>query len=268
MPDVTAKPNSLRCKICGGEIINDYLSGSCVCAYCKNTWSMQDLLPEYKNYASAIEKMKKARALLDDKPDVTNCAQAKLLFQSASTECLHTDAIASELHAACKDGMKESEDLKHYATAESHFEKKRYRMALSEYEKIPNVRNSAARIEECKKLQVTERKKNIPFAVIIGLVIPAVLGLLLKEIVGFPILAIIPICLVLVAGIAYAVYREGPLSIVLIVISFLCFVPLVLFMVLAYGFHMDTKSAAITSIVAPIALIVSVGLGVRSERKG
>ena len=268
MPDVTVKTISRKCKICGGELNNDYLAGTCVCAYCKNSWPMEEILPGYAAYASALEKIKKARMLLDDKPDVTSCAQAKMLFQSASTECLHTDEISSELLAVCKNGIKETEDIRHYAVANSHFEKKRYRQALTEYEKIPGVKDSAARIEECRVLAEKERKKNIPFAVVIGLIIPAILGLLLKEVIGVPLFVIIPVCLVLVAATSYAVYREGPLSTVIIVISFLCFVPLLLFMVLAYGFHMETKTAATTAIVAPILLVVSIAMTTRSGGSG
>ena len=75
----------------------------------------------------------------------------------------------------------------------------------------------------------------------------------------------IPVALVLAAGCAYAIYLEGTLAIIIQILSVLSAVPLILFLILAYGFHMDTGPAAVTAIVAPIAVIVVIGL--KPERK-
>lgn len=246
-----------RCRVCGGEIRNDYLSASCVCANCGNKWPMQEMLPDYASHASTVEKIKQARCLMDEKPDVTKISQAKLLLHQASTECLHPDPVSAELLKACKDGIKETEDLRHYAVAVSHMEKKNYRQALSEFERIPNFRDSSKLIEDCKVLAVKDKKKQIPIAIAIGLVIPIVLGVLLYEKTPVPIWAIIPICLALAAGCSYAVYLENTLSIVIIVASFLSAVPLILFMILAYGYGMDSGPAATIAIGAPVALVAA-----------
>ena len=266
MADISSQPATLKCNICGGEIRKDFLTGTAVCAHCGNKWSLSDVVPEYLKYASAIEKIKKAQELLNGKPDVSNVAQAKLLFQNASTECLHTDATSSELLAICKSGQKECEDLRIYATAMGFYDRKSYRQALDEFKKIPGVRDSAAKIEECKVLAEKEKKKLIPLAVIVALIIPTVLGILMKEKLDIPLYVIIPACLVLVAGLTYAVYRGGTLATVVMVLSFICAVPLLIFIVLAYGLHMETGPAASIAIGAPIAFIVAVGLKTSAEK--
>ncbi|MBP5416935.1 MAG: hypothetical protein J6Y58_05340 [Clostridiales bacterium] len=266
MPDISSAPATLKCNICGGEIRKDFLSATAVCAHCGNKWSLSDILPEYLKYSSAIEKIKKAQELLNSKPDVTNVAQAKILFQNASVECLHTDATSSELLAICREGQKNCEDLRHYAVAMGFYDRKSYRQALEEFQKIPGIKDSEAKIEECKVLAEKEKKKLIPIAVIVALIIPTALGVLLKEKVGIPLYVIIPACLVLVAGLTYAVWKGGTLATVIIAVSIICAVPLLLFMVLAYGLHMETGAAASIAIGAPIAFIVAVGLKTSAER--
>ena len=251
-------PINLRCQVCGGTIRNDYLNATCVCANCGNKWAMRDMFPEYEKHASAVEKIQQARSLMEEKPDVTKISRAKMLFQQASTECFHTDSVSAELLKTCKDGMKETELLRHYAVGLSHMEKKSYRQALSEFERVPDYRDSGKLIEECKVLAVKDKKKLIPIAVIIGLIIPTVLGVLLYEKTPVPIWAIIPIGIALAAGCAYAVYQENTLSIVIMVLSFLSAVPLIIFMVLAYGYHMETGPAATIAIGAPVAFIIAV----------
>ena len=61
----------------------------------------------------------------------------------------------------------------------------------------------------------------------------------------------------LAAGCSYAVYLENTLSIVIIVASFLSAVPLILFMILAYGYGMESGPAATIAIGAPVALVVA-----------
>lgn len=260
MSENSTKPISLKCRICGGEIRNDYLSASCVCTHCGNKWPITDFFPDYNRHATAVEKIQHARSLMQEKPDVAKIAQAKLLFQQASTECFHTDAISADLLKTCKEGMKEAEDLRHYATGISHMEKKNYRQALTEFERIPGFRDTNTRVEECKVLAEKDRKKHIPIAIVIGLILPTVIGVLLYEKTPVPLWAIIPVCLVLAAGCAYAVYLEKTLSIVIMVLSFLSAVPLILFMILAYGYHMEPGPAATIAIGAPVAFVIAAAL--------
>ena len=257
MSENSAKPMNLKCSICGGQIKTDFLSASCVCANCGNKWSIQTMLPDYEKHASTIEKIKQARCLMDEKPDVTKISQAKLLLHKASTECLHPDAVSAELLKTCKDGIKEAEDLRHYAVALSHMEKKNYRQAITEFERIPGFRDTDKLVEDCKVLAVKDKKKQIPIAIAIGLVIPIVIGILLYEKTPVPIWGIIPICIALAAGCSYAVYLENTLSVVIIVLSFLSAVPLILFVILAYGYGMETGPAATIAVGAPVALVVA-----------
>ncbi|MBO4747030.1 MAG: hypothetical protein J5607_03080 [Clostridiales bacterium] len=257
MPGINTSSVTLKCSICGGEIRADYLSASCVCAHCGNKQPITDILPEYANHATAVEKIRQARSLMEEKPDVAKISQAKLLLHQASTECFHTDTVSADLLKVCKDGIKETEDLRHYAVALSHMEKKNYRQAITEFERIPGFRDTDKLVEDCKVLAVKDKKKQIPIAIAIGLVIPIVLGVLLYEKTPVPIWAIIPICLTLAAGCSYAVYLENTLSIVIIVASFLSAVPLILFMILAYGYGMESGPAATIAIGAPVALVVA-----------
>jgi len=266
MPEATSAPVTLKCKVCGGDLRNDYLAGACVCAHCGNKWSLEDLVPDYKKYSRAITKINQAKEMLDLKADISSAGQAMLLYKGAMYELTsHTDAIASDLTRVCKEGLERADQTKHYAMGMTHFEKNNFRRALTEFQKVPGFRDADELIEQCKAQVLIERKKRIPLAILIGMVIPLVLCILLKEEVGVPFPALIPIFIILTAGVSYAVYLEGTLSKVILVLSFLSAVPLILFMIMAYGLHMETKTAAVTAVVAPIAVIIL--LAVKPERK-
>ena len=57
---------SLKCKICGGDIRNDYFAGTCVCAHCGNKWDMKDMIPDYEKHARSIELVAKAKEMLEE----------------------------------------------------------------------------------------------------------------------------------------------------------------------------------------------------------
>ena len=266
MPEITSTPVSLKCKVCGGDLRNDYLAGACVCAHCGNKWALEDLVPDYGRYKHALEKINQAKDLLNSKADITSSEQAKLLYKGALLECSKfTDVIGSDLAKVCQEGLDKAEKTRHYAMGKTHFDKKNYRRALSEFEKIPGFRDVDELVEQAKVGAIAERKKTIPLAILVGMVIPAVLAILLKEKAGLPLAVVLPVFFVLTAGISYAVYLQGTLATVIIVLSILSAVPLILFMILAYGFHMDTGAAAVTSVVAPIAVIIL--LAIKPERK-
>jgi len=265
MPEGTT-PATLKCKICGGDIVNDYLAGACVCSHCGNKWSLQDLIPDFSKYTRIVEKMNRAKEMLAGKADVATAGQAMLMFKTAAAECAsYPDAIASDLMRVCKEGEVHCEQVKHYAKGMSYFDKKTYRRALTEFEQIPDYQDSAEKIEKCKKLVLAERKKRIPLAIVMGLILPTILCIFLREKVGLSLAIDIPLALVLAAGCAYAIYLEGTLAIIIQILSVLSAVPLILFLILAYGFHMDAGPAAITAVVAPIAVIVIIGF--KPERK-
>ena len=267
MPEVnTAAPASLKCKICGGDLVNHYLTGACVCAHCGNKWNLQDLIPDYGKYSRVIEKISQAQAMLDEKEDVTTAGQAQLIFKSASLECsAHPDAISSDLMRVCKEGEEKAEQVKHYAKGMMYFEKKVYKRALSEFEKIPGYKDVAELSEQCKTQIIIERKKRIPYAAIISLILPTILCIFMKEKLGLSLAIDIPCALIVAIGIAYAVYMDGTWAIILQIASFACAIPLIIFLVLAYGFHMDIGTSATIAVVAPIAVIAFFAL--KTERK-
>ncbi|MBR2749964.1 MAG: hypothetical protein IKD90_02380 [Clostridiales bacterium] len=266
MPDVNVAPASLKCKICGGDLVNHYLTGACVCAHCGNKWSLQDLIPDYGKYTRVIDKMNQAQELLNGKADVAIAGQAQLMFKSAALECsAHPDAVSSDLMRMCQEGEEQAEKVKHYAKGQMYMEKKVFSRALSELEKIPGFRDTDELIVTCKEQVVIERKKRIPYAIVVSLILPTIFCLFTKEKLGLPLTIGIPSALILALGIAYAIYLNGTLAILLQILSFASAIPLTIFLILAYGFHMETGPAATTAIVAPIAVIVVLAL--KPERK-
>ncbi|MBO7565317.1 MAG: hypothetical protein J6T40_10830 [Clostridiales bacterium] len=261
MAEGTVAPATLKCKICGGELRNDYLGGFCVCAHCGNKWSIQDLVPDYGKYSRVIEKMNRAKQLLDENPDPATMGQARLMYKTAALECASfMDAVGSDLQKNCIEGQKRADDLGTYAKAKSFYDKKSYSRALVEFRKVPDLLDAPALIAECEKGVVKERKKRIPYAIIVGLILPTILCIALYEKFSFPLYFGIPIGLVLAAGLAFVIYRDGAIATIIQILSFVSAVPLIIFLILAYGFHMETGPAAMTAIGVPIAVVVALGL--------
>ena len=86
MPIVTATPISLKCKVCGGDIVNNYLAGTCVCANCGNKWAIADIIPDYHKYERIIGSISKADDILNSETKVASANEAKLLFKQAVIE--------------------------------------------------------------------------------------------------------------------------------------------------------------------------------------
>ena len=136
MSEASVKPVSMKCKICGGDLANDYMLGACVCENCGNRWSLADLIPNYKDYSRIIEKLNKAKELLADGADEAQSGQALILYKSAEADCLKfTDAIASDLLKLCNKGQEDARTAKIYASGKSYLEKENFRKAFSEFEK-------------------------------------------------------------------------------------------------------------------------------------
>lgn len=265
MAEVNSTPISIKCKVCGGDLRNDYLAGTCVCVHCGNKWDLLELVPEYRQYTSIVERINRATKLLEGKEDIATAGQAKTLFQNATADCLrHTDPIAADLVNICHAGVERAEQTRHYAMAMTHYDKQNYKQALSEFQKIPGIKDVDEKTEECKVQVAIQRKKRIPYAIVIGLVIPTILCIFMKEYFGLPLALDIPVALVCAAGLAYAVYLDGTLSLVVQILSFLSAVPLILFSIMAYGLHIDKGPAAALAVGIPIAFIIAVA--VKPER--
>ncbi|MBQ4271896.1 MAG: hypothetical protein II718_08725 [Clostridiales bacterium] len=254
MPNVE-EPISLRCTVCGGVIVNDYLSASCVCGHCGNKWSMDEMLPGYRQYAKAIEQLGKANEILSQKTDVVSAGQAKLMFQRASSECsLHPDAIALELLSSCEEGIRKADQIITYSKGKKCFDNRDYSQAIEEFQKIPGYKDADRLITECKSAMEEQHAKRLPLAIAVSTVLPAILCIFLHEKAGFPVPAAIPLFLILSAGLAYLVHQEKISAFIITILSLACAVPLLFFVLLAYVFHVDTVPAVILSIVIPLVI--------------
>ena len=266
MSEVSATPVTLKCKICGGDIVNDYLIGSCVCAHCGNKWSLEDLVPDYTQYSNIVSNINKANDTIGSNPTIVSLEQARLLFKNAADESSGmVGVIASDLNRISNEGLQRIDQLKTYMKGKSFFEKGNYRGALKEFKKTPGFKDTEELSEQCKVNLEKEKKKRIPLAVIVGLILPAVLSIVLKEVAGFPLAAVIPIFLVTSAGVGFLVYRGGVPAVIIEILSVLCAVPLLIFMILAYGFHLDVLPSAIIAVGLPVALVIL--FGILAERK-
>ena len=266
MAEFDAKPVSMRCKICGGNLANDYFAGACRCENCGNKWNLSDLVPNYKDYQKIIEKLNRAAEMLDNADDPAKAGQAFLMYKSTAAACMdHTDTVGADLMRLCKEGQDKAVLVKHYTTGKSYLEKDNCRKALAELEKVKGFRDADILAEQCREKAAIEKKKRIPYAVIIGMIIPAVACILLKEKAGLPIAACIPIFLILSAGFGFVVYLENAWSVIVEILAFLSAVPLILFVILAYGFHMSVVMSAWIAIGVPVGLLVL--FAVLAERK-
>ena len=263
---VEIKPISSRCKVCGGKLVNDWPGGACVCENCGNKWALSDMIPNLSDYSRAIDKIKRAQELLSDTDSNTTAGQALVLFKSAESDCTRfNDAYGAELSAVCKKGKEQAGIVGHYAAAKSYFEKENYIKANDEFKKTAGFKDTEEYLLKCEDGIKIQRKKRIPYAVIIGLVLPAVLTIVLHLKTGIDFWPCVAIFLIAAAGAAYAVYLEGVLSIIIEILSFIVAVPLLLFLLLSYGFGMNITTASRISIGVPL-LIVAV-IAVLAERK-
>ena len=263
---VEIKPVSMRCKICGGKLVNDWLNGVCVCENCGNKWALSDMIPGFADYSRAVEKIKRAKELLNDTDSPASAGQALVLFKSAEADCTKfNDAYGAELIAICKEGRTQAQVIGHYSSAKNYFEKENYRRARDEFKKAEGFKDSEEYLPKCEEGIKAQRRKRIPYSVIIGMILPLILALVLREKVGLHIGICIPVFLVLSAAAAFAVYLEGSVSIIIEILSFVVSVPLLLFLILAYGFNMATMTALKIAVGAPLLIVVVIA--VLAERK-
>lgn len=266
MPDVINAPVSLKCKICGGDIKNDYLAGVSSCMNCGNRWSLNDVIPDYEKYSRIIANISKANDIIRTQLKPTSANEAKLAYKTAIMDCNRfNDHVSSELVLICEDGLKQVDQLAVYIKGKNLFEKKSYSSAIHELAKVPGYRDADAMVLICKEELEKERRKQIPWAVVFSLIIPAGVGLALKDFAGWPIAVCILIFLAGSAGLGYVLYRGGIPSVIIKVISFLGGGPLILYCVLVYGFHLSPGLSVAIAIVAPVALFIL--FAVMTEKK-
>ena len=140
---------TFNCRICGGELIYDYLDVTCRCANCGNKWAIAELYPKY---ARVIALINKAGRILNDKPVMASADEAKLLYSQAIAECSKfNDVISSELVKICNDGCKGAEQLEIYCRGKHFFDTRAYKSAVKELEKVRGYRDADKMIERCRR---------------------------------------------------------------------------------------------------------------------
>ncbi|MBR6400181.1 MAG: hypothetical protein IKS17_03015 [Firmicutes bacterium] len=249
---------AFKCMICGGDLANDYLTGVCVCENCGNRWSLEDLDADYKEYIHIIEKLNKANELLaQDAPGVKQAEEAAILYKSAAAECVHRSSeTAEDLMRLCKDGQSRAGQIKAYAAAVAHYEKKAYAKALAEFEKLGGVKDADKMAQKCRVELAAAGKRRIPYAVTVGMIIPAIVFFVLKERADVSIALCVLIFIAASALLGYAVWRNGVWSMIIEILSFVLLVPLLLFVVLAYVFKLSTGLAAGLAVGIPVVLVI------------
>ena len=115
MPDVNATPISLKCKVCGGDIVNNYLGGTCVCANCGNKWAIADVITNYEKYSRIIASIAKANEIVESDTKVASANEARLLYKTAIMECSKmNDSVSADLIRLCNEGQKKAEQYAIY----------------------------------------------------------------------------------------------------------------------------------------------------------
>ncbi len=260
------KPLSLKCRICGGDLVNDYITASCACEHCGNRWAISDMIPKVKEYSHITEKLRKAVELLSDSKDRVDISRARSMLKSAEEDCLKESSdITSELLEICNGAQAQAEARLSYLAGKEYFEKKNYDRARSEFEKIRDYRDSVSYIEKCDEEILVARKRRIPFAVIFGMILPALLAVALHLGFNLHIALCIPIFLAGSALFAFGIYRGGALSVIVYILSIAFIIPVVIFIILTAAFHLGRTLSIILAIGIPVA--VTVLLLVMSENK-
>ena len=154
MPDESKKIStsdkvSFKCKICGGDLIYDYVAANCRCANCGNKWAIAELYPKYARVTATINK---ASSILNSKAIMASADEAKLLFKQAINECSKfNDEISSELIKICNEGLAETEKLEIYCRGKHFFDNRSYKSAVNELEKVRGYRDADEMIKRCRR---------------------------------------------------------------------------------------------------------------------
>lgn len=140
---------SFKCKICGGDLVYDYNACTCKCANCGNKWAIAELYPQYSRILSTINK---ASQILNSKTGLSAADEVRLLFTQALNECNKlNDTISAELAKICNDGLAEADKFNAYCRGKYFYEKKSYKSALNELEKVSGYRDADDLITRCKR---------------------------------------------------------------------------------------------------------------------
>ncbi len=238
MPELNATPVTFKCKICGGDIVNNFLVGSCVCAHCGNKWALEDMIPDYEKYSNIISNINEANEAVSHNPTVVSLERAKSLLNFAVEESEELDGvIASDLAKMSRDEITKIDRMQSYMKGMNFFEKQDYQSALNEFEKIPGYKNTDELKEQCKVKVAKQNKTNRVLEVTMGMLFPAMLCIVLKIAFDVSFAILIPLFLVISAVLGFFIYRGGTPASVIKLVSVLSIGPFLLFLIIKYGIH-------------------------------
>lgn len=238
MPELNATPVTFKCKICGGDIVNNFLVGSCVCAHCGNKWNLEDMIPDYSQYSNIISNINEANEAVSNNPSVVSLERAKSLLKFAAEESEEIEGvIASDLARMSRDEIEKIDRMQSYMKGMSFFEKQNYQDALGEFEKIPGYKNSDELREQCKVKVEKQNKTNRFMEVFLGMLFPAMLCIVLRIAAGVSFAILIPVFLGLSAVLGFLIYRGGLPGSIVKLASVLSIGPFLIFLIIRYDIH-------------------------------
>ncbi|MBO4449677.1 MAG: hypothetical protein J5777_03755, partial [Clostridiales bacterium] len=220
-------------------------------------WSLVDVIPDYAKYSKIIANINKANDIIENETKAASANEAKIIFKTTQMECNRiNDHVAAELNRICDEGIKRADQFSNYIKGKYNYDHKSFRSAINDLSKVPGYRDADEIIEKCKIEIEAERRRQLPWSVVFSLIIPAAVGLFLRETFGCPWIVCILLFLAGSAGLGYVLYRGGVVSVIIKVVSFLCATPLIVYSILAYALHVPTVLAVIIAIVGPIVLFI------------
>jgi len=141
----------LNCRICGGDLVHNYLSGTCVCANCGTKKAISVLFPGFNKYSNIVVSINKANEILDNKTKPASADEANLLYKQARNECLKIcDTVSSELIKLCDEGQERVEKFDSYCRGKYFFENRLYKKAVVELDKARGYRDADEMLKRCR----------------------------------------------------------------------------------------------------------------------
>ena len=238
MPELNATPVTFKCKICGGDIVNNFLVGSCVCAHCGNRWNLEDMIPDYSQYSNIIADINEAHEAVSNNPTVVSLERAKSLLAFAADESDKLDGvIASDLAKMSRDEIEKIDKIQSYMKGVAFFEKQNYHGALTEFEKVPGYKNSDELKEQCKVYVTKQNKTNRFMEVFLGMLFPAMLCIVLKIAMDVSFTVLVPLFLGLSVVLGLLIYIGGLPGSIVKLASVLSAIPFLAFLIIRYDIH-------------------------------
>ena len=250
-----------KCRICGGDLANDYISGTCFCTHCGNKSPLAEADAHYADYEHIIKQLKSAEAAdMSGKNDLKLTEQALLMYKNALTACSLSKPMpqVEEIKKLCREKADICALRRKYLAAKEHFENKAYSKAYDELKELKDYEDAEELIAKCGEEIEKERKKRIPYSIGVGLILPAILFFFLREKYDVALAPIFAVSLIAAGLDIFVIYRGGALAALVEVLSFVLLVPLLLFALLAYVLHLPVKTAAVAAVVLPVVIAVIV----------